>query len=194
MNTKLAIVSLALLVPRLALAQASPEPSTQTEQVAAQGDQAVAPPTEAPATAPAPPPKQPPAPPSAQAQKGQAAANPTGQWVYTNQYGWVWAPYGDQYVSATEGAAQPYEYVYEPDLGWTWLAAPWIWGWGPLPYWGVYGPWHFGWYGRYYGVGRWGGYHWGGAYGRGGFRGGGFGGHAVGSGHGGGGHGGGGHR
>jgi hypothetical protein len=27
-----------------------------------------------------------------------------------------------------------------------WLAAPWVWGWGPYPYFGIRGPYGFGWY------------------------------------------------
>jgi hypothetical protein len=56
-------------------------------------------------------------------------------------------PYGNQYVS--EGSTDdedPYAYCYEPDDGWTWLAAPWIWGWGSYPYFGALGPGRFGWY------------------------------------------------
>jgi hypothetical protein len=138
----------------------------------------------------------------------------SGQWVYTGQYGWVWMPYGDQYSSAPEGTTDPYAYVYNPSSGWGWLAAPWLLGWGPIPYFGALGPYRFGWYGGPgffrggYGFGYRGGF--GGGF-RGGFGGGfrgGFGhpmGRAVGGGfhgggfhggsgfHGGGGHGGGGH-
>ncbi|HUB07640.1 MAG TPA: hypothetical protein VMB50_11590 [Myxococcales bacterium] len=74
-------------------------------------------------------------------------ATANGQWVDTDQYGWLWMPYGSQYVS--EGSADeedPYAYVYDPSEGWTWLAAPWIWGWGPYPYFGALGPGRFGWY------------------------------------------------
>jgi len=81
------------------------------------------------------------------------------QWVYTSQYGWVWMPYGQQYVDeGAYGAASPYQYVYCVGAGWSWIAAPWLWGWGPYPYFGVWGPLHFGWYrGLYrsgYGWGR----------------------------------------
>jgi hypothetical protein len=58
-------------------------------------------------------------------------------------------PYGDAYSYVPpEGEGQPYEYVYYPSHGWTWVVAPWIWGFGPWPYFGVYGPAHFGWYGH----------------------------------------------
>jgi len=74
---------------------------------------------------------------------------PPGQWVYTDQYGWVWMPYADSYTYVPQdGDGQPYEYVYYPTYGWTWVVAPWIWGWGPWPYFGVYGCASFGWYGH----------------------------------------------
>src|SRR5439155_187549 len=100
-----------------------------------------------------------------------AAPQQTGPRVYTNQYGWVWMPYGQQYVDeGTYGASSPYQYVYCVGLGWSWVAAPWLWGWGAYPYFGVWGPSHFAWYrGLYregYGWGRYrggappgGGYH-----------------------------------
>jgi hypothetical protein len=55
----------------------------------------------------------------------QAQAASSGQWVYTQQYGWVWIPYGDNYtdVPAT-GSGEPYEYVYYPAYGWCWVDAP----------------------------------------------------------------------
>jgi len=74
---------------------------------------------------------------------------PAGQWVYTQQYGWVWMPYGDEYTSVPpDGYGEPYEYVYYTAYGWTWVDAPWVWGIGPWPYFGVYGPSLFGWYGH----------------------------------------------
>jgi len=150
---------------------------------------------------------QPPAPPTnpppVQAQQ-QAA---TGQWVYTQQYGWVWMPYGDQYIYSPEnatGTVYPYEYVYAPAYGWEWVTAPWIWGWGPELYFGVRGPGHFRWYhgwghGRVFAghggraPGFHGGFHGhvgGGHVGGGRVGGGHFGGGHFGGGHGGGGHGG----
>ena len=86
------------------------------------------------------------------------ATNAQGQWVYTQQYGWVWMPYGSQYTYApTQAGVYPSEYVYYPSYGWTWIAAPWVFGWGVSPYFGVYGPSHFGWYHHWVGVGH--GYH-----------------------------------
>ncbi|HVU52198.1 MAG TPA: hypothetical protein VHL80_15980 [Polyangia bacterium] len=131
--------------------------------------QALPPPYAAPAQLPSPPPEQLPAPPQEQVQQAEAAPQevqqdpPTGQWVYTQQYGWVWMAYGDQYTYApTQEGVYPQAYVYYPSYGWTWLAAPWVFGWGVSPYWGVYGPAHFGWYGRL-AAGGWRGYN--GAYG-----------------------------
>jgi hypothetical protein len=63
-----------------------------------------------------------------------------GQWVYTSQYGWVYMPYGQQYVSEGSGAdMNAYEYVYYPGDGWRWVTAPWIYGWGPAPDYGTLG-------------------------------------------------------
>jgi hypothetical protein len=87
-----------------------------------------------------------------------APAVPAGQWVYTEQYGWVWMPYGDSYSYVPpDGQGEPYEYVYYPSSGWTWVGAPWIWGYGAWPYFGVYGPGRFGWYshGWWRTPGRW---------------------------------------
>ena len=84
-----------------------------------------------------------------QAPPADAQPGTSGQWVYTQQYGWVWMPYGDAYSYVPpDGEGEPYEYVYYPDYGWTWIVAPWIWGFGPWPYFGVFGPAHFGWYGH----------------------------------------------
>jgi hypothetical protein len=65
-------------------------------------------------------------------------------------------PYGDQYVATPESAASgayPSAYVYAPAYGWTWLAAPWVWNYGPSVYFGIGGPRHYGWY-RGYGYGH----------------------------------------
>jgi len=77
------------------------------------------------------------------------AAAPSGQWVDTQQYGRIWIPYSDSYTyTPPSGHGEPYEYVYYPSYGWTWVVAPWIWGWGPWPVFGYYGPVHYGWYGH----------------------------------------------
>ena len=122
---------------------------------------------------PPPPPAVPPSVPVQRAQPApvQAAQGGTGQWVYTQQYGWTWMPYGDQYVYTPEASVggYPYEYVYTPSWGWSWLAGPWVWGYGPGIYFSIGRPWYFGWYHHPHFVGR-------GAIGRGfvhgGFRGG----------------------
>jgi hypothetical protein len=75
----------------------------------------------------------------AQAAQGQATTDQTqgnGQWVYTDQYGWIWMPYSDSYIytpNDTTGG-YPYQYVYYPTYGWTWLSAPWVWGFGVQPF------------------------------------------------------------
>ncbi len=110
-----------------------------------------------------------------QSQAAPTAPPPAaGQWVYTNQYGWVWMPYGQQYVDeGVYGAETPFQYVYTVNLGWTWCAAPWLWGWGPYPWFGRLGPYRFGWYRGLYRSGYgWG--HYRGGYSRGVVRGGGY--------------------
>jgi hypothetical protein len=165
-----------------------------------------------------------PAPPGEQSSLVGQQPQASGQWVYTQQYGWVWMPYGDAYTYVPPSGDAPNMYLYYPSVGWCWVVAPWLWGWGPSPYFGIYGTVGYGWYGggfgRWYGYagpyagfygrgywygGRWYGYHGAGAYHPAGPRGGGYvppGGAAAHSGgfsapHGGGmsgGHGGGGHR
>jgi hypothetical protein len=119
------------------------------------------------------PPTQPPAPPvQSQMQVQPQFQQPVertpgtmaGQWVYTSDYGWLWMPYGSQYVyEGTFNDAYPYSYVYYPSYGWTWLAAPWVWGWGTYPYFGGRGPGGFGWYVGLHRAGYgWGGYRGGG--------------------------------
>jgi outer membrane lipoprotein SlyB len=104
-----------------------------------------------PQQAPAPPPNEIP-PPPVQAQSS-APASPGGQWVHTQQYGWLWMSYGDQFNYApADGDVCPYSYVYYPAVGWTWVVAPWIWGWGPMPYFGVYGGVHYRWFGHGWGT------------------------------------------
>lgn len=96
------------------------------------------PPTSPPATTPPPPPAQ-----------VRRPSIPDGQWVYTQQYGWIWMPYSDRYAYVpTDGYGEPYAYVYYPAYGWTWLGAPWMWGFGPWPYFGYYGPVRYAWYGH----------------------------------------------
>jgi hypothetical protein len=139
----LAVSAAVALAPVLAAAQQSEWEDTPAPQ-AAQPEQAPPPP---PAEAPPAPQAQPPAP---QAQAPAPAPVPPGQWVYTQQYGWIWMPYADAYTSVPAGGSgTPYAFVYYPAFAvWTWVAAPWIWGVGPWPVFGVYGAVHFGWYGH----------------------------------------------
>ena len=176
-------VSICSLIVRLGIAQAQEMSvvGNSTGQVAA-GEtgslpQSVQPSTPAPDMQPPAPPQQPPAPPvqlqtEPQVQQQPAAGGQTGaggQWVYTSEYGWIWMPYGNQYTyEGSANDAYPYSYVYYPSYGWMWLAAPWVWGWGAYPYFGLRGPMGFGWYAGLYRAGYgWGGYR-GGGYGGGG--------------------------
>lgn len=90
-------------------------------------------------SAPPPPPKELPPPPS-----GPSAA-PDGQWIYTSQYGWVWMPHASDYVAPSSPGAPPYGYVYYPRVGWTWVSAPWVIGWGPVPHF-THAASHFHWF------------------------------------------------
>jgi hypothetical protein len=103
-----------------------------------------APPPEAPRDLPEPPPEA-----NLQVTVAPPPAAPpaAGQWVYTQQYGWVWMPYGQSYTYVpAEG--NPFMFVYGPTLGWRWVTAPWVFDYGPTPYWGVRGRAHFAWYSR----------------------------------------------
>ena len=74
------------------------------------------------------------------------AALPAGQWTYTSQYGWVWRPYAQDYTYVPVDSSGLY--AYYPASGWGWLAAPWIYGGGPRPYWSHHGVSRFAWYSR----------------------------------------------
>jgi hypothetical protein len=60
--------------------------------------------------------------------------------------------YGNDYSFVPKDGSAPDMYVYYPSVGWCWVIAPWIWGLGPMPYFGARGP-RFPWWGR--GYGRW---------------------------------------
>ena len=114
----------------------------------AQEDKPTNPPAPASTAAPAPaepeaPPSVPPAPLTAQDHAPPAAS---GQWVYTSQYGWLWMPYGQAYTYVYPDSDVAYTYAYSPAYGWRWLASPWVFGFGPTPYWGVHGRVRFAWY------------------------------------------------
>ena len=145
-------------------------PKASADQ-AKQSPTPVQPPTAAPTETPPAPPELPPPPPQDDLEYDEQAPAPAapgpranGQWVYTSQYGWIFMPYGDQYTyEGTLYDAYPYSYVYYPDYGWLWLASPWVWGWGPYPYFGLASPWYFGWYSGLYRSGwGWGTYRGGG--------------------------------
>ena len=144
-----------LRAPALADEASPPSPAQGAAPQPAQppdlgpSEPAAQPPGPPPSEIPAAPPDRPPPPPP---QAAAPASQPTGQWVYTAQYGWVWMPYGTAYAHApTDGNGEPYMYVFYPTVGWTWVVAPWLWGWGPVPHFGVYGGWRFGWYGHGWG-------------------------------------------
>lgn len=136
-----------------AAAVAPPTSGVQPPMAAPEQAPPPPPPAGKPTVAPAQAPVQPP---------GPQAALPEGQWVYTSQYGWVWMPYGSDYTYVYEhDGSDPYMYLYYPAFGWTWVLAPWIWGMGPAPYFGVLGWGRFGWYGHgafghpWYGFNTW---------------------------------------
>jgi len=152
-------------------ATALPQEATRTRPPAEAQDPEPAKPVE-------PEPKGPPPPPPAELPKPPAEApkaapsrqeNQGGQWVYTEQYGWVWMPYGDRFVHTPPDGSTPNMYVYYPEAGWCWVVAPWLWGWGPSPYFGLLGPRYYGWWGigfghwygfrGHYGYERWSGPH-----------------------------------
>jgi hypothetical protein len=75
----------------------------------------------------------------------------------------VWIPYDRQFVYVPgDPQVFPEQYVYYPVYGWRWVVAPWVYGYGPQPWWGPRGVVVFSWYahpwfrvGGYWG---WGGY------------------------------------
>jgi hypothetical protein len=145
------------------------DPAELADEVAPPTDYQLLPPNEAPAEQPPAPPEQPPAPPVAAQPRVQREVAPmpppendvdvpSGQWVYTEQYGWIWMPGGGQYVY--RDTAAPYSYVFYPRHGWLWVSSPWVWGWGAYPYFSRFHPWHYAWYrGIHYAGYRWSG-HW----------------------------------
>lgn len=168
------LVLLALVAPSLAVPLSARATGPLFDEYEDDGG-TLEPPGPPPSEAPPPPPMAPPpqtAPPGAAAAPGQqapaqgpAAPRPagTGQWVFTDQYGWVWMPYGDRYTYLPPDGATPSMYVYYPEAGWCWVVAPWLWGLGPRPYF-VAGPRFYLWFGV--GLGRWYGFagpyrHWG---------------------------------
>ncbi len=121
------------------------QPSTAPSAVAAQPSATV------PADSPPPPPITTPAPQRLQS-RAEPPSVPEGEWAYTEQYGWVWMPYGAAYaVTPEDEYGDPYMYVYYPSTGWAWVEAPWLWGWGPAPRFGVSAGVRYGWHGHGWG-------------------------------------------
>jgi len=152
MNRQLLVtITAALLLAASAEAQTTqatpPGPPPSTTPVP------VAPPSPPPTVAPTMP-AAPTSPPPEQENVAGTAPEPStqGEWAYTDQYGWVWVPYADNFVNVPSTGAVPQMYVYQPSVGWTWVVAPWVWGLGPQPYL-VSGPGRFAWWGQ--GFGHW---------------------------------------
>jgi outer membrane lipoprotein SlyB len=118
---------------------ATPPPSSS-------GDASLPPSTPAPEARPPPPPQS----------AGSPSPVPSGEWTFTQQYGWLWMPFGPEYAFTPDyDSGDPYMYVYHPGAGWLWLEAPWLWGWGPRPYFRDAGvAVSFTWYGQGWGE-RW---------------------------------------
>lgn len=142
--------TLALITTLSGLPLTAQEPGKPTPPSEASEQAPAKPAVPEPKTPPPPPPADPPKPP---ARSDQTASEKGGQWVYTEQYGWVWMPYGDRYTHLPPDGSVPHMYVYEQEAGWCWVAAPWLWGWGPMPYFGVFGPRYYTWFGV--GLGHW---------------------------------------
>src|ERR1700690_3746257 len=135
-----------------ASAKPKPQPSKVPQATPTSPQPAAAPP--APPAQPTPPVQATPAQPPAQAAPAhfaqpqpasQGSESAEGQWIYSDQYGWIWTPYGQAYTYVNPAGSAAYEYVYYPTFGWRWVYAPWVFGWGPTPYWGFYGPGRFAW-------------------------------------------------
>ena len=141
LTERIALVGVLILLPSIARPQYAAAPASPDSSAAVVVD-STPPSTAQPAV---PPPGSPPPPPV----RIQGSTAPGGQWIYTQQYGWIWMPYSDRYTYVPpDGYGEPYAYVYYPAHGWTWIAAPWVWGFGPWPYFGFYGAVGFDWYGH----------------------------------------------
>ena len=162
MHRSTCLTLLLVAAPVLVLAQVPAEPSTPPPPPETAPTEPPPPPPAA--AAETPPPQPPPGPAAPPVAAPQASGVPGGQWVYTYQYGWLWVPYGQQYTYVpVDAQVFPDQYVYYPAYGWRWVVAPWVYGYGPRPYWGVRGVRFFAWYahpwfrvGGYWG---WGAYH-----------------------------------
>ncbi len=139
------LILVAALLGFAARAQEMPVQDAPPQDAPAQAQ----PPTPAPKDPPPPPPRERPAPPTTSPE----ADRDGGQWVYTEQHGWVWMPYGDDSIHVSDDGGPPHMYVYVHDDGWCWVLAPWLWGWGPRPWFGPLGYHRYGWWGV--GIGHW---------------------------------------
>lgn len=154
MKTLIGNLLLTATLTNLPVGATAEEPAKAPSKADAQAPQPDPPPTQTPNDPPPPPPAARPDPPSEPRQgPPQQKTAPAGQWVYTSQYGWVWMPYGDGFTHVPPDGSPPNMYVYYPEAGWCWVVAPWLWGWGPMPYFGLAGPRSFAWFGI--GLGRW---------------------------------------
>jgi hypothetical protein len=148
-SLRVLLVAAVGVLPLHALAD-DPDPALPTEPPPTEAPPA--PPAELPAPPPpselAVPPEEPEeAPEGEPAEPPLTASPPEGQWVATSQYGWIWSPYAQAYTFVpSEG--YPAQFVYGRSLGWRWVIAPWVLGWGPQPRWGLRGRGHYVWYTR----------------------------------------------
>lgn len=149
MRVGMRTLAVAVIVPMIAAIARPAEQDTAVRPAPlAQGDETGEASSEEqpPSSPPAAPPSTPPV---ERSPAATAQPTPPGQWVYTQQYGWIWMPYADAYTYLPpDGYGEPYEYVYWPTYGWTWVVAPWVWGWGPWPFFGVHGAFRFAWFGH----------------------------------------------
>ncbi len=172
MSRLVTLTFLLTAAPAMVLGQAMPSPDAMPSSSEPPPGAVPSPSEQAPPKAPPPPPaaeqEQVARPPQEDSQPSPAVSSPqpgapAGQWVYTSQYGWLWMPHAQQYTYIPgDLQAYPEMYVYYPVYGWRWVVAPWVYGYGPAPYWGTWGPRRFVWYthpwfrvGGYWG---WGGY------------------------------------
>ncbi len=96
---------------------AAPEPPPADSPEPESSAQAIAPETPEPVDTPPPPSAS-----TTQAPPAPTVATPnfSGRWAYTQQYGWVWMPYGSAYTFTSHYQnGDPYMYVYYPRRGWT---------------------------------------------------------------------------
>src|SRR5215813_1986269 len=117
---KKALVTLLMTFPALVGAQVSPPVNAPAAPV--QPREPVEPEPGAPtSTEPPPPESAPPPPPAGVSAPPEPTAPPQaervnvpptdGQWVYTAQYGWLWMPFGQQFIHVPQGGAPPQMFV-----------------------------------------------------------------------------------